>query len=75
MTEQFRRLSQFGRPEFRLRQRGKNDEILVSVLATNFDLKNFSSAVKFEAETEELVIEIKMHRWPGWERISGRPQL
>jgi hypothetical protein len=75
MTEQFGRLSRSGRPEFRLRQRGKNSDILVSVLTTNFDLKTLSSAVKFEAETEELVIELKMHRWPGWERISGRPQL
>ena len=75
MTEQFGRLSRSGHPDFRLRQRDKNGNLLVSALSTNFDLKTFSSAVNFEAETEELVIELKMHRWPSWERISGRPQL
>jgi hypothetical protein len=71
MTEQFGRLSRTGRPEFRLRQRRKTRDILVSLITTNFDLRTFSSPVKFEAETEEFVIELKMHRWPDWERISG----
>lgn len=75
MTEQFGRLSRSGRPEFRLCQRGKARDILVSSITTNFDLRTFSSPVKFEAETEEVVIEVKMHRWPGWERISRGAQL
>jgi hypothetical protein len=75
MAEQFRSLSRSGRPEFRLCQQRKTPDILVSSITTNFDLRTFSSPSKFEAETEEFVIEVKMHRWPGWERISAGLQL